>query len=634
MTATELPTEDLLKAALDLRDGDGRLHVTLSFLIDERRMQALVADREGRCYWNRTLLAALRGDDAQDDSDYQDSRRLGQAIEPLFNDIADRQRGLFIQDFLLDTPSEPRRAGDSDGENVCDEVEASFPADVRWETEGDRFSLALSTPVRLAARCRAFWVAHSNTSLTYHLSLELPYRHDHAHYYALSLLQKAVFPTEGTRWVDAADESGLRLHSPKSGTPLSLHDYVAATFERHAASLLSGIRVMLGRREVDLAAPARARSLWQRLLLDPDPEADPDAGTAPAFPSAGRRPLGELQCRTVFLLQDPYFFALLKPQLRTRLREVAAIRAGRGDDGRNRYDEADLRPPRCPPAHLDYYFLSGFLQNIVDFLRQDVSEIQDGTDPIYPPAGIEDDDSHFLVYATQSSVYEVVSGSRSLEVGRGWIGTCPYLFLVHLMTMHNESLVRKYEGMVRRLIVKLENDGLLHADAVNNHRAYSTHVADEAFEAFRRFRLETFNHIAKHRYFNVLRYDTEREFYESIETVRGINQREEYWAKVVGELEQTVDDLRDNERQKAEKFLERVLFYVAFLGMLQVVFQLIDFGFDGEWGKLRYAVIAGVATVAVMLALFHSRGLINGRRWRQALRFRRAKRPDGLPPQR
>ncbi|WP_202839790.1 hypothetical protein [Luteimonas saliphila] len=610
--------ESLLEDALALRDGPGRLHLTLSFLVEEARMQALVTDREGRCYWNRALLATLRGDDDPDADDYQDSRRLGHAIEPLFNDIADRQRGLFIQDFLLDTPSDPRRGDDADGENVCDEVELAFPADVRWETEGDRFALALSAPVRLAARCRAFWVAHSNTALTYHLSLELPYAHDHAHYYALSLLQKAVFPSEGTRWLDGGDD-GLRVRSRLAGAALPLQAYVAAMFERHAASLLAGVRVALARRGLEMAPPSREGGLWRRLLLSVD---GPD--------HAPPRALGELRCRTVFLLQDPYFFALLRPQLRTGLRELTAIRPARGGDGRNRYDEADLQPGRCPPAHLDYYFVSGFLQNILDFLRQDVSEIQDGTDPIYPPAGIDDQDSHFLVYATQSSVYEVVAGSRSLEVGRGWIGTCPYLFLVHLMTMHNESLVRTYEAMVRGLIEKLERDGLLHADAIDDTRAYSTHVADEAFEAFRRFRLDTFNHVARHRYFNVLRYDTEREFYESIETVRGINQREEYWAKVVGELEQTVDDLRDNEAQKSEKFLERVLFYVAFLGMLQVVFQLIDFGFDGAWAKLRYALAASVATVAVMLALFHSRGLINSRRWRQALRFRRSRRPDDL----
>src|SRR5690606_11375482 len=117
MTLPQPADDDLLARALALRGEGGRLHLTLSFLVEETRMQALVVDGEGRCFWNRKLLSALRGDDGGDD--YQDSRRLGRAIEPLFNDIADRQRGLFIQDFLLDTPSAPQRPGDSDGENVC-----------------------------------------------------------------------------------------------------------------------------------------------------------------------------------------------------------------------------------------------------------------------------------------------------------------------------------------------------------------------------------------------------------------------------------------------------------------------------------------------------------------------------------
>ena len=223
MTLPQPADDDLLARALALRGEGGRLHLTLSFLVEETRMQALVVDGEGRCFWNRKLLSALRGDDGGDD--YQDSRRLGRAIEPLFNDIADRQRGLFIQDFLLDTPSAPQRPGDSDGENVCDEPEISFPADIRWETEGDRFALSLAQPVRLRARCRAFWVAHSNAALTYHLSLELPYAHDHAHYYALSLLQKAVAPTEGTQWLDG--DGGLRVHSREAGGALTRFDEAA-----------------------------------------------------------------------------------------------------------------------------------------------------------------------------------------------------------------------------------------------------------------------------------------------------------------------------------------------------------------------------------------------------------------------
>src|SRR5690606_6940158 len=266
-------------------------------------------------------------------------------------------------------------------------------------------------------------------------------------------LGRRGLPPAGARRALAGGGAG-RGHPGGGGGALPLAGYLEAMFEHHAASLLAGIRVELGRRGIAMAPPVPGRSLWQQLLGERE-------GERPAL----RTPAG-LRCRGVVLLQDPYFFALLRPQLRLQLRDVQAVRPARDEAGRSRYDEQLLRAPGIPPHHLDYYFLSGFLQNIVDFLRQDVSEIQDGTDPSYPPAGGEDDDSHFLVYATQSAVYEVVAGSRSLDVGRGWIGTCPYLFLVHLMTLHNETLVHRYEAMVRGLVEQLERDGLLHAETV------------------------------------------------------------------------------------------------------------------------------------------------------------------------
>lgn len=620
-TEPESPFEQALAQALALREGDGTLHLTLSFLIHHGLIKAVLPD-SAAARWNRELLGRLAHG-----SDYQDTRRLGRAIEPLFNDIADRQRGLFVEDFLLDTPSLPVDPGLADADNICGRVVLQFPAGLHWKTEGRASTLRIAEPVALQATCRAFWVAHSNTSLSYHLSLQLPYAHDHRHYYALSLLQKAVFSSEQTDWLQSAAEGGLRVRDADDGAGdwQSFYQYVRTLFESHAGHLLGRVAGEPG----DAAAPQLAKDgLWRRLLVDPAmaaaSERDPTMRDDARMRHASL--LGNLQCRALLLLEDPYFFALLGPDVRTGLSaftEVAAAREDGGDNPRNRYDEAALLPARLPPAELDYYFLSGFLQNIIDFLRQDVSEIQDGTDPIYPPAGTEDEGGHFLVYATQTSIYEVVARSRSLGVGRAWIGTCPYLFLVHLMTMHNESLVQEYERMVRALIGRMGTDRLLDAKSVDGGAAYASEQADEAFKAFRRFRLDTFEKVAKHRYFNVLRYDTERQFYEAIETVRGIQQREAYWASVVSDLEKTVDDLRENESKRSEQFLNRVLFYVTFLGVLQILFQLIDFGVDGQWRKFRLGIAASIAITLVMLLLLNMRGLTRSGWWRPKWPWRR-----------
>lgn len=596
--------DDIFAQALERRGEDGTLHLTLSFLVEYERLQAAVADARGRTLWDKALVRQLR--------DHEDSRRLGNAIEPLFNDIADRKRGLFMEEFLVDTPNAAGGDGDdgeAHGQNTCDDIELQLPAAIDWRTEGERFGVRLAAPVRFQARCRAFWVAHSNTSLTWHLSLELPYAHDHAQYYGLALLQKAVFPTEGTRWLYDGGADGIAVHSrhhPAAG-PRSLHDYVTGLFDRHAADLLRAVDAILAGKDGGRKPRPRPESLWRPLLLAP-----PAPGQAPV----ARPTLGEMQCRTVFLLKDAYFFELLRQEVRGALPRFVDFATTRADDGTRLYDEAAFAPAHCPPAQLDYYFLSGFLQNIVDFLRQDVSEVQDGTDPIYPPPDMPDGDSHFLVYTTQTSLYEIVAGSRSLNVGRGWIGTCPYLFLVHLMTLHNEALVQRYEGMVRALIGELDQR-LLEADFDGGD--YPARAADRAFGLFRRFRLLTFSQIAKHRYFNVLRYDTERTFYESIERVRGIAQRQDYWAAVVADLEKTLDDVRQNESQKSDKFLERVLFYVTFLGIAQVLFQMVEFWFDDERSKFPLG-LGSIAVVAVlMLVMLKSHGLVGSRllKWRR-----------------
>ncbi|HEX7305156.1 hypothetical protein, partial [Lentzea sp.] len=185
------------------------------------------------------------------------------------------------------------------------------------------------------------------------------------------------------------------------------------------------------------------------------------------------------------------------------------------------------------------------------------------------------------------------------SAGLGWIGTCPYLFLVHLMTLHNENLVHRYEQQVRGLIGHLEKVRLL---GTGGHRGASRHRwhSEETFNRFRRFRLTTFDEVHRHRYFNVLRYDTERDIYQSIEKVRGIQQREEYWARVVTDLESTIDDLREARQRRVDGSRNKLLAAVTVVGVLQVAFALLDYFFEKQAAQVEWAVM--LTTIAVLLA--------------------------------
>ena len=52
------------------------------------------------------------------------------------------------------------------------------------------------------------------------------------------------------------------------------------------------------------------------------------------------------------------------------------------------------------PQQMRYLFLSGFIQNIVDFMNQDASEVLDSTDPVYPATLEQEEESFFISYAS------------------------------------------------------------------------------------------------------------------------------------------------------------------------------------------------------------------------------------------
>ncbi|WP_453977056.1 hypothetical protein [Brevundimonas sp. Marseille-Q4549] len=105
---------------------------------------------------------------------------------------------------------------------------------------------------------------------------------------------------------------------------------------------------------------------------------------------------------------------------------------------------------------LDYLFLAGFNQNIIDFMNQDTSEILDSIDPIYPDSSDQSSDRFFVRYANHRAMITYVPKSRSLETGNDYIGACPYAFLIHVLALHNEFLARSHEQKTMTRIERIE----------------------------------------------------------------------------------------------------------------------------------------------------------------------------------
>jgi len=469
---------------------------------------------------------------------YQDSHAIAQAINPMFDDIADRKRDIYVQVFLIDTPSQVHIATE-DEPNLDEIIGLHFSNQVSWKTEGKQFSAMLNDTgekIEIMAKCRAFWFGHSNGSLTYHLSLEIEYEPTLSNFYVLSGLQKLIFPSEGTKQLQQETHLFCETEPDRQFT---FWEWFEKKFNRHANSLLTEF--------LELKFKDQFESPWTQLLALSDEE--------------GRSNIPLPARRAIFLFKDKSFFELLHSEARNQF-TGNTIAPWKNLATSQVYD--------CTSNPLDevqtsYYFLSGFFQNIIDFFRQDTSEVLDSTEPIY-------EDPHFLLYANPRCLYEVVSSSRSLEQGgRDWLGTCPYLLLVHIMAFHNETLVLQFEKKVSEIINALEKQGF----QVETISSLSSRKIRKLINIFRESRLFIFQKVYKHMYSNVLRYQTEQEFYSAVEKIRGTHGKLEYWKDILEKLEEVIDEIYQDVRLSKEDRFNTIILILSVSGVIQVAMQAV-----------------------------------------------------------
>ena len=511
---------------------------------------------------------------------------LRDAIEPLLNDITDRERASRIEDFFLSTSN--RKA---------EVISIHCPKRITWTTEGEDFEAQLARDIERDLHLRTFWYVHSNGALSYHMSFILSYDHRIEDYYFISMLQKACAPKE-FRLDDADRTKPNRLISCFDGEcrilPLTevtivadgkarpLWHYVRDRFNDHADALLSSLNSALLKHSSD---QTRTRA---------DNPAIDHFDTLVAFDEFIEVPgLRMPRARNLFLFQDKRFFELIKGRGVITENHESQIIAGKVstliDYASNDTDDADEARPVIfdqaflheQEAHADglaYLFLSGFCQNIIDFLNQDPSEIRDSLDPIYPTNKEQEDEGFFYRFANPRSMTQFVPKSRSLATGNDYIGTCPYAYLVHAASLHNEFLTRCYES-----------------DIIQLKREVERHIAEPNFklaaESFYRFRTGLLADYTRYRYPNVFRYDTEADCFDALERVRGIKRKTDYLNATIANLESTTrdleerqrneaDDKRENEMAVLEKKSARLNNLVLIIGgfsILQVLFLVVDY---------------------------------------------------------
>ena len=560
---------------------DRSLYFTLSLYISEKKVRQAL----GRHLDPETLR------DFQ--PDYRGSKRLRDAVEPLFNDIADRERLGAVDDFLLDTLCP--RAGEF--------LDVTTPDEIEWTTEGRRF---IAKPPELAKtrvmRVRRFWYTHANGAVGYHLSFRYNYEHTPGDFYFLSLIQKLAAPKEfaaaprpkGSAPIRATDAvtglAPLDLIKVKgdSGKTLSFWQYVRDVFDADAGDLFAQLKAKLPAAQpagtlmptFDNLVPVAPfievpgldmpvsrlmfffedKTFFRRLLPEPDPATGKPPPRTMMVQEGCYLPyqekLEDLNPKTkvdapIVRLADEYWnWVITRPDYDAFTDEQIAA-------GRKAIPAMeDRRRQDC----LQYLFVAGFNQNIIDFMNQDPSEILDSTDPIFPATEEQISQRKFVRFANPRALISYVEKARSLEAANDFIGTCPYAFMIHVVSMHNDFMTREYEASAFDLIGRVEDFG-------NRGRL------KDAAEAFYAFRTGEYAAYYRDRYMNVFRYDTESDVYEKMTELRGIGRRSDYIERLISNMESQTRDREARINKRDENAMNLMLGALGLFGFFQLTFQ-------------------------------------------------------------
>ncbi|CAN5150594.1 hypothetical protein BH11PSE5_BH11PSE5_05310 [soil metagenome] len=626
----------------------GTVYWTLSLYINSARVAA-AAGRPHRPLRHDEMGAVQ--------ASHLPSLLLRNAIDPLFNDIADREVLGSVQEHLFaaveapnaDAPTchQQQRKAAEKAIRAHDRLIFTPPPAVRWMTEGISYE---ASPKGLGddriVRMRRFWLAHNNGGLSYHLGFSHHYAsmdddgdmagYDPATFYFLSLLQKLAAPKEfelAEHWkrgepASVFDENlgiapldALMVTEP-DGVPERFWPFVRRRMMGDAERLFDRIAVQIGtKRVVNLAeqlieevpfieVPGLTVPKSRFMFLFHDERffkrlmpLNPATGE-----SVARKLMVQEQCYLPYqhklaeqvkvaeagqgivrldedywnwVTSQPHYAEWIKgsqPVLRKAdnssfgsLEELAA--AARVGAAVRTVDDAGaplplpqaVRIPAFEPQRtdcLDYLFLAGFNQNIIDFMNQDTSEILDSIDPIYPDSTEQSEERFFVRYANHRAMVTYVPKSRSLETGNDYIGTCPYAFLIHAIALHNEYLAREHEAKsmarierIEWLVARADRRLPLSAAALALNESETLDgddIFDEAEMAINQVKLAEYTEYARYRYTNPFRYDTERDVFARLESLRGTQRKKEALALAIASLEDHASDLMRRHQKAAD----------------------------------------------------------------------------------
>lgn len=576
---------------------DKSLHWTLSLRLGDDMMSVGSSDPN---VWKPALRTATESGSLQD------------GVEPMFFDVSDREHLGLISDSIY-----------AAGPNPSDIIFVT-PDEIEWRTEGRKFVALFNDneDTHIKASTRRFWYIHRDNSVTYHISFTFTYHHSPRHLYFISLLQKLTAPTEfeSPMTVDLLDLSHDRVPEIFPFTHVKVQQpygtrgpndvttfwkYYLTAFSddlRHFTAHLAeaGLSIQASQvfddsaKELFTGVPhlrmPRMRSmffvrdiLFHQILL---PARKTDVVDGPINPRLALQRSFFKQLKRL-VNQTGTQIHVYSEELWAELRQLNPV----NDDVVATFEQSDNIALVC-------MFLGGFATNIIDFLNMDRSELLDSLDPAYPTDEEDRQEGSFVRYATPRSFITIVDESRSEDIGETLIGTCPYAFLIHVLSLHNEFLVREFEFRANEIYLRATET--FSRTAASTEPSTSTEIAEEAVSALREDfwqfrRQQRIEYEQNYFHERVFRYDTERKMFTTLQDTRGIGLKHERVLSLVDNLERVSSDvdalLRAKRAERDGEILVNLTILLGLLGALTIVYsvlsplcvdQLVTLGGSGE----------------------------------------------------
>jgi hypothetical protein len=279
---------------------------------------------------------------------------------------------------------------------------------------------------------------------------------------------------------------------------------------------------------------------------------------------------------------------------------------------------------------------AGIVQGLLDFPRQDGSELDDSLE------SFQSRSQSFAMFEHPKLLIELCLRSRSREKMIDVVGCCPYLLLSHLVVTHNAEVLREAEMGFAELACPPEEETSLRTRPLGDLQgvldSIDTPLVDDERKVLLdnlRNRVDIFRRIEFEYLPNIFRYPTERRTYEELSRRRGLVRRHADLVARLDRYSKLVHDLHEVSRRAAEGRMNRLLFVLAMVGVISAT---TDFGglFHAELASaypftrsaLRWIGSIVAATALVMLVFLGAKEFLPLVR-HYGKRRRKHRQPDG-----